>query len=140
MPYFKISRQSSVSTLFLINISDYLVCCSWGIFDIFSMHVAYTRAFTISQFLGCHTDLFFCEGLFHAARRIFFGRTLIIFLYLSLKKLVISSVCSFSVLTMSPFPLSTISLFFGFFFFNRRTASKHLVTSVCLDSISSNSL
>ena len=80
MPSFKISRYSSVSTLFVQYISDYLMCCSRGIFDIFRIHVVYTRAFTIPQFLGCHTDLFFCEKLFHAPRRIFFDGTLIILL------------------------------------------------------------
>ena len=58
---------------------------------------------------------------------------------ISLKILVISSVYGFSVFNMSPFPLYTTSFFFAFFLFNRRSVSKHLLTPVCLDSVSSNS-
>ena len=83
MPSFKILDSHLFQHFFSIyqRLSG---CCSWGISNIFSIHIVYTRAFTISQFLGCHTDLFFCEGPFHVARRTFFGGTLIIFLkYLS---------------------------------------------------------
>ena len=73
MPSFKTSRWSFVSTLFLIISAIFWWVVPLGIFDIFCIHVAYTRTFTISQFLGCYTSLFFCEKLFYAARRIFFG-------------------------------------------------------------------